>query len=466
MRVALCLSGHLREWKQTFPSIKNYILDKFENIDVFISTWSAPGYWTPDDSKGVDNYDKIIDDSELSKLLKFYNPIELEIEELNEEFLDNIANNILTNHKNKLRWGRPKNIVGMYYKIYKCNELKIKYEKKNNICYDLVIRCRPDIHINSYEFKTQYIFFNTVQIKRGDKGLLSDLIFCGSSKTMNELSYIYHSLDNICKHTNCFFDPHDILEKTINSLGIQIQYVDGDISIINTPKGYCKVTDVNKDNKDKEMVQQLTSKMSSEPQTHSLLPPLLSVKSQEPGIPIHLRNPDTNPVIFDHPNIISYFANWFKVNTFVEFGVAEQYTTKAVAPYCKRYIGVDIADIKNEVENFEFYKMRTDNFIKNVLPAIKEIDMAFIDANHQADVVMNDFRGLFEYLIENGIIFLHDTYPIKKEYTADHYCSNSYLVPDRIKKEYGDSVDVFTIPIQPGLTIVRKTTKILPHLMS
>ena len=179
--------------------------------------------------------------------------------------------------------------------------------------------------------------------------------------------------------------------------------------------------------------------------------------------PIHLRNPDILPEMLDHTSIISYFSKWYKVNTFIEFGVASQATTSHVIKDCKRYIGVDIADVKDIHPKLEFYKMRTDEFIKNVLPSVGIVDMAFIDANHNSDVVIEDFRGVFKYLINDGIIFLHDTFPIKEEYTKEYFCSDSYKVPDMIKKEFGDRVEMITIPIQPGLTIIRKLGRKLNH---
>ena len=52
-----------------------------------------------------------------------------------------VNDNFLNNHNKCIET----NIYKMYYKLYLCNNLKIKYEKKKKFIYDVVIRMRPDI---------------------------------------------------------------------------------------------------------------------------------------------------------------------------------------------------------------------------------------------------------------------------------------------------------------------------------
>jgi len=42
MKIAICLSGHLRTFDKTFRSIKEKLLDVYD-CDVFISTWNNLG---------------------------------------------------------------------------------------------------------------------------------------------------------------------------------------------------------------------------------------------------------------------------------------------------------------------------------------------------------------------------------------------------------------------------------------
>lgn len=234
MKVALCLSGHMRDFRQTFPSIKHHILDKFDT-DVFISTWSEPGYWSSDDEKGVENYDRKFDNLNID-ILDLYNPVLVDIEDFSSYKNTFIEISESLKKRCNRRWGRPISIVSMYYKIYRCNDIKNKYVDSSRVNYDLVIRCRPDVNINFYTFSITAT--NTIQVQLLD-GVLNDVIFCGDSNSMDKLCSTYINLDCICRE-DCLLDPHDILEKSISFFNLKRQIVNGSLSIINTPGGYCK----------------------------------------------------------------------------------------------------------------------------------------------------------------------------------------------------------------------------------
>lgn len=176
-------------------------------------------------------------------------------------------------------------------------------------------------------------------------------------------------------------------------------------------------------------------------------------------VPIHLRNIPWPMEIFDHPQFMASIAKWYRPNLCVEYGLASCTTTQVLSPHCKRYIGVDINHHPNMdmIPNLEFHQMSTKKFKTEVLDYIEQpVEMAFIDADHHSEVAFQDFEDLFEKLIDNGIIFIHDTYPCNEQSTSFTFCGDSWKVPGMIKRKYGDVCDVFTIPIQPGLTMVRK----------
>lgn len=181
--------------------------------------------------------------------------------------------------------------------------------------------------------------------------------------------------------------------------------------------------------------------------------------------PIHLRNIPWPAEIFDHPQFIANLAKWYRPNLFVEYGVGNGAATSVFAPFCKKVICVDIKKQFIPPSNIDFYEMSTREF-KSYLPKLNQpIEMAFIDADHKAEVVFEDFEDLFPYMIENGLLFLHDTFPCNKEFTHPNFCNDSWRVPDMIKKKYGDQCEVLTIPVQPGLTIVRKFSNSFAHLL-
>jgi predicted O-methyltransferase YrrM len=182
--------------------------------------------------------------------------------------------------------------------------------------------------------------------------------------------------------------------------------------------------------------------------------------------PIHLRNVPWPAERFDHPQFIASIAKWYKPNLFVEYGTGHGIATKVYAPFCKKVLAVDLnhADV-SYISNLTFYKMTTREFKTNVLDKLTQtIDMAFIDADHKWEVAFQDFEDLFPKMTENGIIFIHDTYPCSEKWADPIFSSDSWIVPNKIKEKYSDRSDIFTIPVQPGLTMVRKYPKELSHM--
>jgi len=182
--------------------------------------------------------------------------------------------------------------------------------------------------------------------------------------------------------------------------------------------------------------------------------------------PIHLRNKNKTAEYIPHAHIISVIAAGYRPNLFIEYGVSNGGATKVFSKYCGKVFGVDIVVPKNlDLPNFTFFHMTTREFKKNVLDTLDEdVEMAFIDADHKWEEAFQDFEDLFPHLIENGIIFIHDTFPCLKKWIDPRYCNDSWIVPHKIKEKYGHLCDVLTIPIQPGLTMVRKCAKEIEHM--
>lgn len=181
-------------------------------------------------------------------------------------------------------------------------------------------------------------------------------------------------------------------------------------------------------------------------------------------IPIHIRNPDVQPEVFDHASFIADMCKWWKPNVYLEYGLSTCLTTSRVSPYAKKIIGVDVNHHPNmdKIKNLSFYKMKTSEF-KPILDSMNTvIDVAFIDACHESRIAFQDFKEIFPHVIEDGLIFLHDTYPCYPVYVEERFCHDCWKLPHLIKKEFGDRCEIITIPVQPGLTMVKKKEKYLP----
>ena len=156
--------------------------------------------------------------------------------------------------------------------------------------------------------------------------------------------------------------------------------------------------------------------------------------------------------IFIISKIISATSN--KDKNYIEYGVRNGDSVEPISKLVKTVYSVDLNDYLPKNNNIEFFKMLTDTFSENHLKNIN-FDYAFIDADHSSTQVVTDFINIYKYINRNGYIFLHDTYPCNKELLRQDYCNDCYLSPIKIRQLYPD-IEMLTIPINPGLTIIHK----------
>jgi hypothetical protein len=204
-KIALCLSGHTRNFLKPYYALQKYLLDKYE-IDIFIHTWAYDGHLENlHDTSG--NHRKIIEnknkvDQETLKLL--YKPKNLIIEDpTSNNFILNIPKKIkLNNYKSKGPILNNYNVWSQMYSIYNANKLKIEYEKKNNFEYDFVIRMRFD-HILD-QFKHEWLDYRKIT-------KYSDAFWVAPNDINNKLTDLfnnYYSIFILVKMFNIelFFD--------------------------------------------------------------------------------------------------------------------------------------------------------------------------------------------------------------------------------------------------------------------
>jgi tetratricopeptide (TPR) repeat protein len=216
MRIALCISGQMRGYKKAIESVRKRLIEPF-NTDVFIHTWSDIGsssnehyrampypffhYIPPTDTlEDRINFDKtfpalservLISEVVTSKDLKeTYNPVDMVIEpspklENYEQFFNiTIPKDLLKN-----AYGASFSLP-LFYKMWKCNELKQAAEVAGNFKYDLVIHLRPDLFIGS-ELKEAHldqldrIYFRIRSIDPSYQ--MADQFFFGPSEMMDKV---------------------------------------------------------------------------------------------------------------------------------------------------------------------------------------------------------------------------------------------------------------------------------------
>lgn len=212
-KIAIQLFGHLRSYKDTYISFNKNLLEPLKKegfeVDIFLHSWTE----TDTSEQSWHNIDgdkrgRGATADDMSNIQKFYKPkkfcleTQLEVEnlELREKFM-NLPRQYSA-------------IVNSAYTKYKVNELRLQYEKENNVQYDYVIQTRPDIlfnnefsidkFLNTYrtyelEIPQNAVFTSCVPFRRGllesDIFLCSiDLILFSNPETMNKINNLYNSI--------------------------------------------------------------------------------------------------------------------------------------------------------------------------------------------------------------------------------------------------------------------------------
>ena len=153
--------------------------------------------------------------------------------------------------------------------------------------------------------------------------------------------------------------------------------------------------------------------------------------------------------------LIAALAAFLKPDLYVELGVDQGETFRMTAPHCAKSIAVDIADNASSIngtQNSRFVRSDTVAFLRT-MPA-ESVDFAFLDSSHDAEITYRELAELDRVMVVNGVIAMHDTYPPRKLYTGDEYCSDVHTVPANIAARYG--WEVMTLPAEYGVTVCRK----------
>lgn len=160
-----------------------------------------------------------------------------------------------------------------------------------------------------------------------------------------------------------------------------------------------------------------------------------------------------------HIQFIADLARLLKPEVYVELGVHRAELFNQVLPHAGRLIGVDIdltsGDFMRTSERARFVCSTTGAFVEELRENPVLIDLLFIDADHCAESVLQDFRDYFPFVRQHGIILLHDTHPGNAQLIEPGWCGDAYKAIEVLQHESG-GFEMMTIPVSPGLTLCRK----------
>lgn len=161
----------------------------------------------------------------------------------------------------------------------------------------------------------------------------------------------------------------------------------------------------------------------------------------------------------DYRTIIKTLYLILKPKLYLEVGCRNGETLRTIIESTKKsnteFHAIDIRDVKKNLPKQVIFHLGSSIDVSKKWD--KEIDMLFIDADHSADAVMQDFNIYSKWVKHNGIILLHDTFP-KNEAMADlNNCGDAWKTAWEIRKKFGDEFEIVTLPIENGLSIIRKS---------
>jgi hypothetical protein len=226
MKIALCLSGHMRSFERTYPTLYFYLL-KNHDVDIFIHTWDKLGFSCQFKTDNMLN-----DTSEkLDQIHNLYKPKSIivesssfveELKRQGNEYAPHLAN-------------EPKHVghmAAMFYKIYAANAIRKKYQLETGTEYDWVIRCRPDLLFSNeitlpLEKKPETIWLPQSSCS---PGWYNDQFAIGSSDDMDLYSSAFFDISEYFKSKNEFY-PEKFMVWTLNKKNLKVDWCNAQFSI-------------------------------------------------------------------------------------------------------------------------------------------------------------------------------------------------------------------------------------------
>lgn len=216
MKVAICLSGHFRKFKETFPSIDSHILKKYD-CDVFIHTWDKLGYSCRYKT------DQIVSSYNVNEIINLYKPKKIVTE--SEKFVEELkrqGDQYAPHLKNE-----PKHVghmASMFYKIYAANELMKLHTLETGAKYDVIIRLRPDLFINHFNMP---IINNSIFIPAMYSGenWYNDQIAIGSQNAMDLYCSMFFDMPEYFRNKGEFY-PEKFVANCMRKKNLKVEFCD------------------------------------------------------------------------------------------------------------------------------------------------------------------------------------------------------------------------------------------------
>ena len=212
LRIATCLSGHSRNYKDNFPNIPF-------DTDYFISSCMESGLPNNNTPSFVSYHiqnNVNTDLADIDNIIKSYKPVIYEFipdKYVPDEMIKFI--NIKTKNGAYLQ-----HIGMMFYRLYRSNHFKRQFEVDNNFRYDFVIRSRFDVKVNEFNINKNNLYLVC------EKNKVIDLFFAGKSYIIDVISDCYNwFIKQDPDYLKIFNNGEDILYYYITQLDLGITFI-------------------------------------------------------------------------------------------------------------------------------------------------------------------------------------------------------------------------------------------------
>jgi len=202
MKVAICFSGALRSFDTCIYSTIKYLINQFNNPDIFLHLWD----FKKDNTNIEYNFKWRDNTTDIPHILNILNPKDYIIEKYDnnqEQKIIELSEIDITKFDDEKKKNYGFNCCSMYYKILKAFELAENYSKKNNITYDLYVRARLDFiwedKIMFDKIKENTIYLIKDRYATHSKLITNDKFFAGNYETMKRMCNIFNNIKDYQK---------------------------------------------------------------------------------------------------------------------------------------------------------------------------------------------------------------------------------------------------------------------------
>ena len=170
-------------------------------------------------------------------------------------------------------------------------------------------------------------------------------------------------------------------------------------------------------------------------------------------------------------SVLSDYVLYFTEGDILEIGCGESsiHLSKLAEKYNRRcyHCEFSISGVNNMKDtkgyfgkNSQVFNMKSEDFFNSIETAEigrPRLALAFIDGDHVYEVVKKDFIHTFNYVVNQGFIFLHDTYPPDDSWKVPQRCGTVYKLREEL--EDWPNIEMFTFKrsaFDVGLTMIQK----------